>query len=188
MFAFLGFLHVVVCVLLIVSVLLQSGKGGGLASAFGGAGTQAVFGGRGAATFLSRATSVLAIMFMLTSLTMTVTGGNRARRSALAEQAEREGVAAPFTPAAPPGATDEGAQPMTGTLPDAAGQGQGQGAPQGAAPGTQPGTTPQGGTGEAVPQGVPPQGQGTQPNAGQGAQTPPAGEPAPQTAPGGGGN
>ncbi|MFN0149087.1 MAG: preprotein translocase subunit SecG [bacterium] len=117
MYAFIGVIHVLVCAFLVVSVLLQSGKGGGLAGAFGGGGTQAVFGGRGAATFLSRATTVLAILFMVTSLTMTLLGSNNTRRSALAKQAQEEGVAAPFTPTAPPGSGDEGSQPTQGVMP-----------------------------------------------------------------------
>jgi len=73
MTAFLTAIHVINCVLLIVVVLLQSSKGGGLAGAFGGgASTQAVFGGRGAGTFLSRTTTVLAVIFMLMSLTLTM--------------------------------------------------------------------------------------------------------------------
>lgn len=133
MYAFVGVIHVLVCAFLVVTVLLQSGKGGGLAGAFGGGGTQAVFGGRGAATFLSRATTVLAICFMLTSLTMTVIGGSGARKSALATQAQEEGVAAPFTPTAPPGAGDEGTQPSQGVLPMS-------GAPANTAPAGSPAT------------------------------------------------
>jgi preprotein translocase subunit SecG len=58
--------HVIVCAGLILAVLMQSSKGEGLAgSAFGGSFSGAMFGGRGAASFLSRATSVLAVLFML---------------------------------------------------------------------------------------------------------------------------
>lgn len=61
-------IHVLFSLALIVAVLLQSSKGEGLAGAFGGGGLSgAVFGGRGAATFLSKATTVLAVGFMLTS-------------------------------------------------------------------------------------------------------------------------
>ncbi|MFC1539455.1 preprotein translocase subunit SecG [Candidatus Latescibacterota bacterium] len=64
-------LHVLVSIGLIVAVLLQSSKGGGLAGTFGGSGvTGGIFGGRGAAPFLTKATTVLAIMFMLTSLSL----------------------------------------------------------------------------------------------------------------------
>src|SRR3982074_3602810 len=60
-------LHVMVCGLLIIVVLLQSGEAADLAGAFGGAGSQTAFGPRGAATFLSKATTWCAIMFMITS-------------------------------------------------------------------------------------------------------------------------
>src|SRR6266404_3320646 len=65
-------LHVLVCGLLIIVVLLQSGEAADLAGAFGGAGSQTAFGPRGAATFLSKATTWCAIMFMLTSMTLTM--------------------------------------------------------------------------------------------------------------------
>jgi preprotein translocase subunit SecG len=60
--------HIIVCFLLAVVVLLQSGTSADLAGAFGGAGSQTAFGPRGAATFLSKATTWCAVMFMLTSL------------------------------------------------------------------------------------------------------------------------
>jgi preprotein translocase subunit SecG len=63
-------IHVIVCLFLILVILLQAGKGGGMGAAFGGAGTQTVFGGRGAATFLSKVTSVMAFMFVFTSLVL----------------------------------------------------------------------------------------------------------------------
>lgn len=61
-------LHVLVSIVLILVVLLQSGKGADLAGAFGGGGTQTAFGSRGPASFLSKATTVAAILFMLTSI------------------------------------------------------------------------------------------------------------------------
>src|SRR5271167_1252220 len=65
-------LHVMVCFVLIIVIMLQSGNAADLAGAFGGAGSQTAFGPRGAATFLSRATTWCAIVFMLTSLTLSV--------------------------------------------------------------------------------------------------------------------
>src|SRR5712692_2217457 len=62
--------YVLVCFLLIIVVLLQSGKAADLAGAFGGAGSQTAFGPRGAATFLSKATTWCAVMFMLTSIAL----------------------------------------------------------------------------------------------------------------------
>ena len=65
-------LHVVICGLLIAVIMLQSGEAADLAGAFGGAGSQTAFGPRGAATFLSKATTWCAIMFMLTSMALTM--------------------------------------------------------------------------------------------------------------------
>jgi preprotein translocase subunit SecG len=65
-------LHVVVCGLLIMVIMLQSGEAADLAGAFGGAGSQTAFGPRGAATFLSKATTWCAIMFMLCAMAMVL--------------------------------------------------------------------------------------------------------------------
>jgi preprotein translocase subunit SecG len=65
-------LHVIACLFLIAVVLLQQGKGQDLASAFGGGGTQTAFGPRGSATVLSRATTILAGVFMVTSLALSI--------------------------------------------------------------------------------------------------------------------
>jgi preprotein translocase subunit SecG len=64
--------HVVVCLFLIIVVLLQSGKAADLAGAFGGMGSQTAFGPRGSATLLSKATTISAVLFMLTSLSLSI--------------------------------------------------------------------------------------------------------------------
>src|SRR5579862_7166814 len=64
--------HVIVCVFLAVVVLLQSGKAADLAGAFGGMGSQTVFGPRGTATVLSKATTIAASLFMVTALTLAI--------------------------------------------------------------------------------------------------------------------
>jgi preprotein translocase subunit SecG len=64
--------HVIVCVFLAVVVLLQSGKAADLAGAFGGMGSQTVFGPRGSATVLSKATTIAAALFMVTSMTLSI--------------------------------------------------------------------------------------------------------------------
>ena len=69
---FLVTLHILICGLLIVVIMLQSGEAADLAGAFGGAGSQTAFGPRGAATFLSKATTWCAVMFMLTSMALTM--------------------------------------------------------------------------------------------------------------------
>lgn len=66
------FIHIVVCLLLVIVVLLQSGKSADLAGAFGGYGSQSTFGPRGTATLLSKITTTLAILFMVTSLMLQV--------------------------------------------------------------------------------------------------------------------
>ena len=66
------FIHVVICLFLIIVVLLQSGKAADLAGAFGGMGSQTVFGPRGANTILSKATTIAAGLFMITALTLAI--------------------------------------------------------------------------------------------------------------------
>ncbi|MBV9406958.1 MAG: preprotein translocase subunit SecG [Acidobacteriaceae bacterium] len=65
-------LHVIICIFLIIVVLLQSGKAADLAGAFGGMGSQTVFGPRGTATVLSKATTIAASLFMVTSLALAI--------------------------------------------------------------------------------------------------------------------
>jgi len=65
-------IHVIVCLFLVIVVLLQSGKAADLAGAFGGMGSQTVFGPRGSATVLSKATTIAAGLFMVTSLTLSI--------------------------------------------------------------------------------------------------------------------
>ncbi|EYF03275.1 preprotein translocase subunit SecG [Chondromyces apiculatus] len=66
---FLHIIHVIACLFLILVVLLQQGRGGGMGSAFGGASAQ-VFGGRGAGNFLTRLTAICAAVFMATSMSL----------------------------------------------------------------------------------------------------------------------
>jgi len=97
MYGLLLAFHILVCFALVLVILLQSGKGGGLAGgAFGGT-AQTVFGGRGATDFLTRATMVLAACFFLSSiaLAMLTTGSRTAPRSLLQEQAKRSLPSAP---------------------------------------------------------------------------------------------
>ena len=72
MLIFVTIIHVIVCLVLVLVVLLQSGKAADLAGAFGGMGSQTVFGPRGSATMLSKATTISAVVFMLTSLTLSI--------------------------------------------------------------------------------------------------------------------
>jgi preprotein translocase subunit SecG len=105
MYGLLLAVHILICISLIVVVLLQSGKGGGLAGgAFGGT-AQTVFGGRGATDFMTRATMVLGGAFFLTSLVLALLsmGSGRSSRSLIQEEARRAPAAAPQVPGAAPG-------------------------------------------------------------------------------------
>ena len=77
MIALLTVVHILTCLFLIVVVLLQSGKAADLAGAFGGMGSQTAFGPRGSATILSKATTVAAALFMLTSLSLAIMATGR---------------------------------------------------------------------------------------------------------------
>ena len=94
-------IHVLVCAFLILVVLLQSGKAGDLASAFGGMGSQAAFGPRGTATALSKATTGAAVVFMLTSILLAVMA-NRAAGVGSSVLESAPVVEAPATPAPAP--------------------------------------------------------------------------------------
>ena len=97
--------HVLVCFFLIAVVLLQSGKSGDLAAAFGGQGSQTAFGPRGAASVLSRATTWSAIIFMVTSIMLSIFAARRVGpRSVLSGMKQTESKSQPATPArsAPP--------------------------------------------------------------------------------------
>ena len=73
-------IHIIACFILIATILLQSGKGGGLAGLFGAGGgaTQTIFGAR-ASTFLTRATTVAAIAFLLSCITLTIFSSRRGK-------------------------------------------------------------------------------------------------------------
>lgn len=72
MFYLILIIHIIVCVVLCIVVLLQQGKSADLAGAFGGQGSQTAFGPRGAANLLTRLTTWCAIIFMLTSIGLTI--------------------------------------------------------------------------------------------------------------------
>src|SRR5262249_27829510 len=109
----LTIVHVLMCFAIIAIVLLQSGKGADIGSAFGGAGSQAVFGSMGTPTLLGKITAGVAIVFTLTSFTLAMLGGERAS-SVVREPAP---ATAPTTPAptTPAPATPEPATPPPAT-------------------------------------------------------------------------
>lgn len=76
-------LHITICLFLIGVVLLQQGKSADLAGAFGGQGSQTAFGPRGAANLLTRLTTWSAVLFMLTSISLTIMMARTTDRSVL---------------------------------------------------------------------------------------------------------
>jgi preprotein translocase subunit SecG len=98
MIAFLTVIHIIVCVLLVISILLQSSKGGGMAGMFGGGGsTGGVFGGRGAASFLAKTTMWLGVMLGITTMSialLSLRSGPKAK-SMLQQVSEQERQASP---------------------------------------------------------------------------------------------
>jgi preprotein translocase subunit SecG len=101
----IGTAHIIICFLLIVIVLLQKGKGQDFASTFGGGGTQTAFGARSGSTILHRATTVAAILFMVTSLTLTILMSRPGQGSVLDDGATAPiQVPAPTLPTAEPDA------------------------------------------------------------------------------------
>jgi preprotein translocase subunit SecG len=110
MFTAILILHIVVCFFLIFIVLIQSGKGAELGAAFGGS-SQTLFGARGAATIFGKLTTIAAVIFMLTSLTLsiiTARGGSVVKSTSVTEQKTKlpalpagpvQGAPAPTAPA-----------------------------------------------------------------------------------------
>src|SRR5262245_8047261 len=142
-------LHIFVCVFLILVVLLQAGKGGGMGLAFGSSGAQTVFGGSGAGNFLTKLTAGTAVVFMLTSLTLAYFASaqegtwleeheKQTLEQKKREKAARDKLAAP-APAAPAegGGGDKAAAPAT----DGAAPAEGTAPASGAAPAA-PGAAP----------------------------------------------
>src|SRR5579859_2260068 len=134
-------LHILVCFVLVIVIMLQSGNAADLAGAFGGAGSQTAFGPRGAATFLSRATTWCAIVFMMTSLTLSVkrepTAASAASGSFL-EQTQKAGRA----PATPPAGTPPAQVPGQNAQPPAPAPAQSQTPAQTPAPAPAPAQKP----------------------------------------------
>lgn len=124
---FLTVLHVMVCLVLIVVVLLQRGKGAEIGAVFGGGGSSTVFGSRGAGNFLTKLTTGSAVVFMVTSLALSALGTSRfslglfggeeeskpATESPFAEP-KQDGIA-PAADAATPADPAQAAQPEPAT-------------------------------------------------------------------------
>lgn len=104
-------IHIFVCLALIGIVLLQAGKGADIGAAFGAGSSQTMFGTRGAATFLQKATVAAAVTFMITSLALT-TISNKRKSASVVKGGATSAPTAPATPAPP-------AAPVAPTTPGA---------------------------------------------------------------------
>ena len=110
MFITLSVLHLMIAVILVLVVLLQGGKGADIGAAFGGGSSQTVFGGRGAATFLSKLTSAVAILFMLSSIILAIYMGRSGTSSVITEERARQAAPSPAPPATPANQTPPAGQ------------------------------------------------------------------------------
>ncbi|HYL14853.1 MAG TPA: preprotein translocase subunit SecG [Terriglobales bacterium] len=103
MITLITIVHIIVCFFIIVVVLLQSGKSGDIAAAFGGMGSQTAFGPRGAASALSKATTWSAVIFMVTSITLSIIVARRpAASSVLSGVKTEQNKSQPAAPAQKP--------------------------------------------------------------------------------------
>jgi preprotein translocase subunit SecG len=94
-------IHVFVCIALIMIVLLQTGKGADMGAAFGAGSSQTLFGSSGAGTFFGKATTAIAIIFMVTSLCLAYLSSNQPKSSIMNEVAPPVGQTEPANPANP---------------------------------------------------------------------------------------
>ena len=117
MLILLTIIHVLVCVFLIIVVLLQSGKAADLAGAFGGMGSQTAFGPRGSATLLSKATTVSAVVFMITSMSLSIlatrSAGSSVGNTVLDKTKQSAPASTPKPSQSPAPAAPKSAAPVT---------------------------------------------------------------------------
>ena len=97
------FIHIIVCLFLVIVVLLQSGKAADLAGAFGGMGSQTAFGPRGSATVLSKATTIAAALFMISSLSLAIMASRGSGSASSVTERAKPAASRPATPAPAPG-------------------------------------------------------------------------------------
>lgn len=117
MTTFITIIHIAVCITLILIVLLQAGKGADMGAAFGGS-SQTVFGSGGAATFLGKLTAAVAIIFMLTSISLTYTSSRKTSGSGVMDNIALPAARQALPPAAKPD-VPLAASPVSPVLPKA---------------------------------------------------------------------
>ena len=77
--SFILVVHILICLFLVIVILLQAGKGADMGAAFGAGSSQTLFGARGAATFLSKLTTITAMLFLVTSVSLAMIHRNRTK-------------------------------------------------------------------------------------------------------------
>jgi preprotein translocase subunit SecG len=112
-------IHVLAAVAIVALVLVQHGKGADMGAAFGSGASQTLFGSRGSANFLSRATAVLATVFFVTSLSLAYLSGHTARPSSVVVPGSVTAPAenAPAAPTTAPGTVPD-EKPATPSVPE----------------------------------------------------------------------
>lgn len=113
MITLLTIVHVLIAILLILIVLLQSGKGSDLGSVFGGGASQTLFGAAGSKTILTKITTVLAVLFMLTSFVLATMPASKGK-SALQKELEKETTSTQKETAIPNATTGDIQETKTG--------------------------------------------------------------------------
>ncbi len=111
MIIFVTVLHVMVCLILVVVVLLQRGKGAEIGAVFGGGASSTVFGSRGAGNFLTKLTSIAAVVFMATSLFLSYEGSRQFSKSIMDEGPKEPAAEEKSKFAEPPKAASSEAKP-----------------------------------------------------------------------------
>jgi preprotein translocase subunit SecG len=107
-------IHIIVCFFIVIVVLLQSGKSADVAAAFGGMGSQTAFGPRSAANVLTKSTSWSAVIFMITSIILSVMMGRHTGGGSILEKsAPPKQTTAPAQPGAPAKGSNQEPQPIT---------------------------------------------------------------------------
>ena len=106
-------IHILVCIFIVIVVLLQSGKSADVAAAFGGMGSQTAFGPRSAANVLTKATTWSAVIFMVTSIVLSVMMGRHTSGSVLEGHKPAKQTSAPAQPGAPAKGSNSEPQPAT---------------------------------------------------------------------------
>ena len=94
MWGVLLFVHILVCVLMIMVILLQTGKGAEMGAAFGGGSSQTLFGSAGPVGFLNKLTTGIAVVFMLTSLVLAFMAANPTPTKSLVDDVQQQEVPA----------------------------------------------------------------------------------------------